>query len=71
MLSDIIIQFAVIITHLSENNCSNCCLQTSLIYRFLEISNIVKYVKSILLGIVAKTHNNALNLYSGYVLHLH
>jgi len=68
MLNDIIIQLVVIIAHLS-NDCSNCCLQTSLIYRS-RISNI-KYVKSILLDIVAKTHNNALNLYSGHVLHLH
>lgn len=70
VLNGAIIQLAVIIAHLSENDGSNCCLQTLFIYRFVEISNIVKCVKSTLLSIVAKTHNNALNLYSGHALRL-
>lgn len=70
VLNGTITQLAVIIAHLSENDCSNCCLQTLLIYCFVEISNIVKYVKSTLLGIVAKAHNNALNLYLGHALRL-
>lgn len=71
VLNGTITQFAVITAHLSENDCNNCCLQTLLIYRFVEISNIVKYVKRTLLDIIAKAHNNALNLYLGHALLMH
>lgn len=52
----------------AETAVSKLCLFT----RFVEISNIVKYeyVKSTLLGIVMKAHNNALNLYLGHALRL-
>ena len=64
VLNGTITQLTVIIVHLSENETavtavSKLCLFT----RFVEISNIVKYVKSTLLDIVKLAHNNALNLY--------